>query len=498
MKKIEEMSIEEILNYSVPYDDEYTIPLFSFDKLSRNKNKKDKLYNKAINIQKCYLDDFGSLLPSAIRSKMYNGKRVISFDSRYFILSTLRVFGIKIDKDYIDKDLILYAKNEIRNLRSKLNKVSNMEELKNINRGLHDTIMSSKRSKFAINNCERIIEDYRTVLSKILCNLEGLCKELEKPLDESLFSEIDKEKLLFAHTCLALDSCTSREEVYNSIYTVIKYLRENNKNNNVEIYYCKNDNYKELCAEKFNYGRLTKICEEYLKLHKEIEDKPLDENEYKDKSKEKLEKYLENKRDNYLKFKKEQEELKKEAFNKKLEEQKKLEERQKELEKIKSELTLNWELCPSGTLETEKSVHVYTPKIKRGEYDRSKFQKIYDEKVDFFSKSDYVIHIFGKEKFEGYEGYIYPNGIVLFEMLTKKGNIAKNTALYVMDIRNFIEFSKMNKQQIMEIIKDNEENNLKRINHSKNWQVRALNVINKETDITLEELRNVKLYQKRI
>ena len=83
-------------------------------------------------------------------------------------------------------------------------------------------------------------------------------------------------------------------------------------------------------------------------------------------------------------------------------------------------------------------------------------------------------------------------------MLTKKGNIAKNTALYVMDIRNFIEFSKMNKQQIMEIIKDNEENNLKRINHSKNWQVRALNVINKETDITLEELRNVKLYQKRI
>ena len=260
MKKIEEMSIEEILNYSVPYDDEYTIPLFSFDKLSKNKNKKDKLYNKAINIQKCYLDDFGSLLPSAIRSKMYNGKRVISFDSRYFILSTLRVFGIKIDKDYIDKDLILYAKNEIRNLRSKLNKVSNMEELKNINRGLHDTIMSSKRSKFAINNCERIIEDYRTVLSKILCNLEGLCKELEKPLDESLFSEIDKEKLLFAHTCLALDSCASREEVYNSIYTVIKYLRENNKNNNVEIYYCKNDNYKELCAEKFNYGKLTKIC----------------------------------------------------------------------------------------------------------------------------------------------------------------------------------------------------------------------------------------------
>lgn len=498
MKKVEEMSIEEILNYSVPYDDEYTIPLFSFDKLSKNKNKKDKIYNKAINIQKCYLDEFGLLLPSAIRSKMYNGKRVFSFDSSYFLLSLLRIFSIEIDKDYTDKELILYTKNEIRNLRTKLNKVDNMEELKDINHGLYDAIISSKSRKFAINNCEKIIQDYRISLSKVSCNLEGLCNELEKPLDESWFSEIDKEKLLFVHTCLALNSCISREEAYNSIYTVIKYLRENKKNNNVELYYCKNDNYNELYSEKFNYGRLTKNYEEYLKIHKEIEEKPLDENEYKDKSKEELEKYLENKRANYLKFKEEQEKLKKEAFNKKLEEQKKLEERQKELEKIKSELTLNWELCPSGTLETEKSVHVYTPKIKRGEYDKSKFQKIYDEKVEFFSKSDYVIHIFGKEKFEGYEGYIYPNGIVLFEMLTKKGSIAKNTALYVMDIRNFIEFSKMNKQQIMEIIKDNEENNLKRINHSKNWQVRALNVINKETDITLEELRNVKLYQKRI
>ncbi len=67
-----------------------------------------------------------------------------------------------------------------------------------------------------------------------------------------------------------------------------------------------------------------------------------------------------------------------------------------------------------------------------------------------------------------------------------------------MDVRNFVELSKKNKQEIIEIIGNNEEENLKRINHSKNWQVRAINVINKKTDISLEELRNIKLYQKKI
>ena len=40
MKNIKEMSIDEILNYSVPYNDEYVITIPDFHKLYTEKNKK--------------------------------------------------------------------------------------------------------------------------------------------------------------------------------------------------------------------------------------------------------------------------------------------------------------------------------------------------------------------------------------------------------------------------------------------------------------------------
>lgn len=105
------------------------------------------------------------------------------------------------------------------------------------------------------------------------------------------------------------------------------------------------------------------------------------------------------------------------------------------------------------------------------------------DRVDFLDNTKFVYKVKGKNNFEGYMGYIYANGIVIFEKFYKKTDSYEpslSNATYIMTFNNFIEMSKKTKMEIMEYIKIG-ASNLKRIYHTSTWCFRVSQLINSQS-----------------
>jgi hypothetical protein len=86
-----------------------------------------------------------------------------------------------------------------------------------------------------------------------------------------------------------------------------------------------------------------------------------------------------------------------------------------------------------------------------------------------FENTNYVCQIVGKDKFNGYIGYIYENGLVIFERFYEdNGKPTKQNATYIMNYKNFVEFIQLTKVEILECIKEG-RNDIKRLYHTDNW-----------------------------
>ena len=99
----------------------------------------------------------------------------------------------------------------------------------------------------------------------------------------------------------------------------------------------------------------------------------------------------------------------------------------------------------------------------------------------FFEKTGYMEQILGVNSFAGYVGYIYANGMVIFEKMyddeTRTVPAKDSNATYVMNIDNFVELSSLSKSDIIKYIKNTVNPNVKRVYHSKNWEQRLLSII---------------------
>jgi hypothetical protein len=129
----------------------------------------------------------------------------------------------------------------------------------------------------------------------------------------------------------------------------------------------------------------------------------------------------------------------------------------------------NWDLIQSG----EKDIEYDLSKRKQssGEGNRKRIDEdeiIYRRYI--FQQTNYSAQIVGKEKFEGYVGYVYENGLVVFEKFYEEGGkIAQMQATYVMNYKNFVEFTKLSKPEILEYIKNTDNTDVTRLYHTKNW-----------------------------
>jgi len=95
----------------------------------------------------------------------------------------------------------------------------------------------------------------------------------------------------------------------------------------------------------------------------------------------------------------------------------------------------------------------------------------------------------GLGKFEGYIGFEFENGIVIFEKVYDElGNISLHNATYVMNKYNFKRLSKFTKSQIMFILKQS-KTGIKRIYHTENmksWKA-SVDALVKNSDYSPED-----------
>lgn len=88
---------------------------------------------------------------------------------------------------------------------------------------------------------------------------------------------------------------------------------------------------------------------------------------------------------------------------------------------------------------------------------------------DFLENSAYIYKMYGLNKFEGYIGYVYSTGCVIFEKYyenIKTKRIAKDSATYAMSIYNFLELSRLNRMDIVRKLKTDNLTDVRRIFHS--------------------------------
>ena len=154
-----------------------------------------------------------------------------------------------------------------------------------------------------------------------------------------------------------------------------------------------------------------------------------------------------------------------------------------------TDLQATWDFL-TNTKELDKDVveliknnsttkNILTEEERKAKQDR--LLDLYIEKKEVFEKTNPLYRIKGKRTFNGYIGYIYPNGRVILEKFfenAKTGRVSTGNAIYAMDIRELVVLSKMPKKTLM-------ENELcKRIIHNGEWQKKVLEEIsnNQEND----------------
>lgn len=146
------------------------------------------------------------------------------------------------------------------------------------------------------------------------------------------------------------------------------------------------------------------------------------------------------------------------------------------------EILTNWDIIRPGEKEStiennSREKNDREPQTNRK--DLSSNDIIYRRFI--FEKIPYKCQIVGNEKFAGYVGYVYPNGLVAFEKFyedIKMTPVKYGNATYIMNIQNFTKFSRLDKQQIMDYIKSTDNPDIIRLYHSKNWEQKLIHTIN--------------------
>lgn len=155
----------------------------------------------------------------------------------------------------------------------------------------------------------------------------------------------------------------------------------------------------------------------------------------------------------------------------------------KEVKNISS-MTVNWNILPAGQIiRTDKEELGKSQNGTDRELKRRHIVKI----KSLLDSSNSIMIISGINDFYGYVGYVYDNGVVVFEKIFNHYNssedysVAVDNATYVMEISNFIELTKTTKIDLIKKIRSGEANAL-RIMHDhstglENWISQMQNCI---------------------
>ena len=137
--------------------------------------------------------------------------------------------------------------------------------------------------------------------------------------------------------------------------------------------------------------------------------------------------------------------------------------------------TVNWVLVPNG--KKIKSLNSGTSKkINLSFKELENLKRQGQRKEEFYDNSNYIAKAIGTLKNDGYIAYIYPNGEVLLDTLYDENNpkSATGNAIYNIKAYDFELISGLDKTKLRSDFRAT------KIVHSKNWEKKASEIINKE------------------
>ena len=126
-----------------------------------------------------------------------------------------------------------------------------------------------------------------------------------------------------------------------------------------------------------------------------------------------------------------------------------------------------------------------------------KYLSMLIRKLNFYENSNYELRLFGTGSFESRVAYFYDNGMVVVDKLYDESldiNPTYNEAIYVMDTKTFLNMVDMDKP----VLREND--NVKRIIHSGDWEKRlqqelnvpSINVSKEETKVLVNKYTSKK------
>lgn len=160
------------------------------------------------------------------------------------------------------------------------------------------------------------------------------------------------------------------------------------------------------------------------------------------------------------------------------------------------DLQVNWELLPPDDKTFEKDIieHITTStknlNTKTKEQHQKKLLELFMAKKSLYDASNPLFRIKGKKTFDGYVGYVYPNGRVVLDKFYDKQTdslLADGHAVYAMNIEEFYELSKLSKSELIK------SKLCKRYIHKGDWAKRVLKneIMSKTTISPTVKVRNL-------
>lgn len=449
-------SLSDILRYSAGQD------VFVLN--SKNDNGKNRYIEFC---RKNFVNVFGNppskaiapaIIPLLMSDMKEDGRgREVKFSYTPTLLVLLEDAELVSDAPDDEVQLALYVKDQIKNRRDKMFNVLRMWD-----KSPYYKEFKEKYESHGYKMTYEFLEKQKDYFTKLIFLLKDVSKECSKNrFDEEAFVEcFDRDKLILILCKCIVDLCreSARDEgaFQNCIIEVIQLIK-NIKDLGLDNLFNPIIKYYDSEKEKYRFYTFEEMKKEVAQMLSEYPDFDIAAVEY----------------DTAVSY----------DMVRNEEATRRYVEIMTEIKKQK--LSANWEFVRPGEKEDKTTANeVYLTKENRKKIVTQSGKDAYLElmrKRMFFEQTNYMEKIIGINNFEGYIGYIYPNGLVIFEKMYDDSKcsvpVSISNATYVMNIDNFVELSSMTKTEIIKYIKDSSNPNVVRLYHSKGWEQKLTNII---------------------
>lgn len=144
------------------------------------------------------------------------------------------------------------------------------------------------------------------------------------------------------------------------------------------------------------------------------------------------------------------------------------------MKKYLQDLSATWDFLPPDESNDVLTLQNITTKTKTNPIDEEELKRrivdMFMDKKEFYGSTNPMFRVKGKDTFDGYIGYIYPNGKVVLDKFyenASRGELAYGNAVYIMNLDDFYELTKLSKTTIIR------DKMCKRFVHSGDWKERV-------------------------